>query len=76
MPLYVYACGTCGSKSEHLRSFAERLEPATCAECSSEARFALSLSAPSLVGAMTPDACHGGAPGSTGCCGGGACGTN
>lgn len=77
MPLYVYVCRTCGTSSEHLRSFAERLEPAECAACNSEARFALSLSAPSFVGAAANDACQSGDPGRAGgCCGGGACGMN
>jgi len=75
MPLFVYVCRTCGSSVERLRTFAERLEPATCPECSSDAHFALSLSAPSFVGAATAESCSGPAPGG-GCCGGGACGTN
>jgi putative FmdB family regulatory protein len=75
MPLYVYVCRTCGSQSEHLRRFAERLEPAACPDCSSEAQFALSLSAPSFVGAATSDSCRGEGMTSGGCCGGG-CGLN
>jgi putative FmdB family regulatory protein len=74
MPLFVYVCRTCGSSIERLRTFAERLEPATCPECSSEASFALSLSAPSFVGTATGDSCTQAPAG--GCCGGGACGLN
>ena len=74
MPLYVYVCGTCGNRVEKLRGFAERLEPASCSDCGAEARFALSLSAPSLVGSAPAGSCEG--PGPDGCCGGGACGMN
>lgn len=76
MPLYVYLCSTCGTSFEKLRTFSERLEPADCPACQSEARFALSLSTPSYV-ASGADACcraDGGEP-AGGCCGGG-CGCN
>jgi len=75
MPLYVYLCPTCGTKSELLRPFTARLDPAPCPECQSEARFALSLSVPSLVGAGASD-CRGPDPSTGGCCGGGACAQN
>ena len=74
MPLYVYVCTACGNRVEKLRTFAERLEPASCPDCGAQARFALSLSAPSLVGSVAAGACEG--PGPDGCCGAGACGMN
>jgi putative FmdB family regulatory protein len=77
MALYTYVCRTCGHAFELRRKFAERLDPSTCTECESDAHFALSLSAPSFVGAATAEmSCSSPMrPGGT-CCGGGACGMN
>ncbi|MEX2570950.1 MAG: FmdB family zinc ribbon protein [Gemmatimonadota bacterium] len=77
MPLYVYVCGSCGNQFERLREFAQRLDPSACPKCTSEARFALSLSTPGFVGAAAAESC--GSPeaiASGGCCGDGACGRN
>lgn len=73
MPLYEYACGSCGAVSERRRKMEQRLAPAACSRCGAETRPKLSL--PSLValGGTGPDvSCATAPPGM--CCGSGACG--
>jgi putative FmdB family regulatory protein len=36
MPIYQYLCGDCGHKTEEIRKFNERHEPAECDKCSSK----------------------------------------
>jgi putative FmdB family regulatory protein len=74
MPLYEYACGSCGGRVEQMRKADERLASPSCPACGQP--MALALSVPGKVGragaATTPspgwgESC---APGG---CGGGAC---
>ncbi|MBI4408782.1 MAG: zinc ribbon domain-containing protein [Gemmatimonadetes bacterium] len=50
MPLYEYACRTCGTAFELRMKFEERLRQQTCPRCGGT-DTALRLSAPALVGA-------------------------
>ncbi|MGH7475594.1 MAG: FmdB family zinc ribbon protein [Longimicrobiales bacterium] len=72
MPLYEYACRSCGQRFELMRPVAARLDPPSCVHCG-EVRTTLALSAPGFVGAAAPAAQAGGACDSRphgGCCGG------
>ncbi len=42
MPMYEYSCGTCGQKTELIRRYAQRDEPASCPDCGAEAKRGLS----------------------------------
>jgi putative FmdB family regulatory protein len=76
MPLYEYACRSCGSSFERMRRMDERLAAPECPSCTSD-QTVLRLSAPGMVGARTGVArtnadsmpsCGSADPGS--CCGG------
>lgn len=75
MPLYEYACRSCGTSFERRRKFAERLDRTACPGCSANAE--LVLSAPAFVGtAVDARSCASPESGRDFCCGGGACGLN
>lgn len=61
MPVYEYACPSCGSVSDRLRKYEERERPIACSVCGAEAR-------PVFSAAASP-ASHANA--GPGCCGGG-----
>lgn len=67
MPLYEYACPSCGSAFERLRKHAEREEPLACPRCGAEARAVFSAAAVHAAGGAAA------APPQAGprCCGGG-----
>jgi putative FmdB family regulatory protein len=75
MPLYEYACRSCGDRMERMRKVEERLLGPDCPTCGQPA--ALAMSVPGRVGgggsaSASPSSWgEGCAPG--GCCGGGAC---
>jgi putative FmdB family regulatory protein len=74
MPLYEYACRSCGARSEEMRKVADRLAGPPCSACDQPMALAMSAPARPASGGSDPalswgDAC---APG--GCCGGGSCG--
>jgi putative FmdB family regulatory protein len=75
MPLYEYACRSCGGRLERMRKVEERLAGPECPACGQAT--ALAMSVPGMVGgAGSPSASmeswgESCAPG--GCCGGGSC---
>ncbi|MBM3944652.1 MAG: zinc ribbon domain-containing protein [SAR202 cluster bacterium] len=77
MPIYEYACASCGHEFELLRPMSRMDEAAPCPECSETSRRQLSVFASYSAGAdggMTSVAGGGGGC-CGGSCGGGACGT-
>jgi putative FmdB family regulatory protein len=74
MPLYEYACRSCGERTERMRKVEDRLRAPTCEAC--DQPTVLAMSVPGMVGGGAPGlaaepwghSCGGG-----GCCGGGAC---
>jgi putative FmdB family regulatory protein len=73
MPLYEYACRSCGGRFEEMRKAADRLNAPACPGCAGFETM-LVMSVTGKVGAAAPASavprCEGG---TGGCCGGGAC---
>lgn len=68
MPLYEYACRTCGTRFERMRKLSERLNGPGCPACGQPT--ALAMSAPAKV----PSGGAGDAPSSGDACGPSCCG--
>jgi putative FmdB family regulatory protein len=69
MPLYEYACRSCGTRFERIRKAEDRLSSLPCPSCGAE-ETSLCFSTPGYVGAASggpPQSC--GLP-AGGCCGG------
>ncbi len=75
MPLYEYACQTCGQAFEKIRKYDERHDPTTCPNCAAE-DVILALSAPGRVGVGegAGSSSFSDFPSSGGGCASGACG--
>lgn len=74
MPIYEYACRSCGRRFERMRKADDRLNAPECPQCAGVETM-LVMSAPGKVGAgasvsSSAPSCEGGFGG---CCGGGAC---
>lgn len=74
MPIYEYACTSCGAAFDLLRKFAEREQAPDCPRCGAATRPLLSAAAVrgSSASARLPIACDAGPA----CCGGGCASTN
>lgn len=73
MPIYEYACPSCGAAFDRLRRYAEREQAPDCPKCGSATRPVLSAAAVHGSGAKLPVAsCEMGSA----CCGGGCGGMN